>query len=232
VRVGQGAVTLRTAEVATQAFEPGWRTRLLGAITHPNVALILLSLGVYGLLFEFLSPGAVLPGTIGAIAVLLGLYALSALPVNVAGLGLVILGLALLVAEAFSPSLGVLGLGGAVAFVLGATLLVDTDLPELQPSWPFLAGVAAFAFALTAWTARAAWQARRRPNVSGPDAKIGGLARVLDWSGHSGFVHFDGERWAAQADLPLRPGQQARVVARHGLCLEVTAIDPVPPQGG
>jgi membrane-bound serine protease (ClpP class) len=147
VRIGQRDVGLRTAGLAMQALEPGWRTRLLGAITHPNVALILLTVGVYGLLFEFLSPGAVLPGTLGAISVLVGLYGLAALPLNFAGLGLVVLGLCLMIAEAFTPSLGALGLGGAVAFVLGATLLVDTDLPEFSVSWPLLAGVAAGALA-------------------------------------------------------------------------------------
>src|SRR5690606_22315344 len=134
VRVGQTDVTLETSGIAIEEQEPDWRTRLLAVITNPNMAVILMMVGIYGLLFEFLSPGALVPGTVGSISLLLGFYALAMLPVSYAGAGLVVLGLGLIVAEGFAPSFGILGLGGALAFLLGVTILFDTDVPGLQLS--------------------------------------------------------------------------------------------------
>ena len=120
---------------------PDWRTRLLAVITNPSVALILLSLGAYGLLFEFMSPGAVLPGVVGAICLLLGLYGLQLLPINYSGLALIFFGLACMVAEAFLPSFGVIGLGGVIAFVIGALLLLDSEAPGFGLPLGLVAGV-------------------------------------------------------------------------------------------
>ncbi len=149
VRVGQTEVRLDTAGLAVQEFEPDWRTRLLSVITDPNIAIILMMVGIYGLIFEFLAPGTMLPGTIGGICLLLGLYALALLPVSFAALGLIFLGVGLTVAEAHSPSFGALGIGGGVAVILGATILFDPDIPGLEVSRPLLGAIA---FAILAFS--------------------------------------------------------------------------------
>src|SRR5690606_5726993 len=138
VTVAGKTVALDTGGLRLEEIDPDWRTKLLAAITNPNVALILMMIGIYGLIFEFMNPGALYPGTIGAISLLVGLYALAVLPVNYAGLGLIVLGIALMIAEAFTPTFGVLGVGGAIAFVLGATILIDTDVPAFEVSWPII----------------------------------------------------------------------------------------------
>src|SRR5690606_36120598 len=181
VAVGERSVVLDTKEIAQIAIDPDWRTRLLSVLTNPNLALILMMIGFYGLIFEFMNPGALYPGTIGAICLLLGLYALSALPLNYAGLGLIVLGVALMIAEAFTPSVGVLGIGGAIAFVLGATILIDTDVPGFGVSLPVIAGIAATGLGFSLLVVRLAWRSRKRPGASGQGAMVGGRGAVLDW---------------------------------------------------
>jgi len=225
VRLDGTDLTLRTAGLAIEHAEPDWRTRLLAAITNPNVALILMMIGIYGLIFEFMSPGALYPGTIGAICLLVGLYALAALPVNFAGLGLIVLGIGLMVAEALSPSFGVLGVGGAVAFVLGATILIDTDAPGMEVSLPVVAGMAAASLTFVLITVRLALSSRRRRIVSGREEMIGAGGTVQDWSGRGGHVFTHGERWRAVADGPLAPGDRVRVRAIEGLTLTVARAD-------
>ena len=129
VKTAAGERTLNTTDAALVRVEPDWRTRFLAVITHPSIALILMMIGVYGLIFEFMNPGMVLPGVVGAIALLIALFALQLLPVSYAGLGLVLLGLSFMVAEIFVPSYGSLGIGGVIAFVVGALMLIDTDVP-------------------------------------------------------------------------------------------------------
>ncbi|MFJ0641896.1 nodulation protein NfeD, partial [Bordetella bronchiseptica] len=172
VRVGAANVVLHTSGLALVERGPDWRTRLLGVITNPNLALILLMVGVYGLIFEFMSPGALFPGVLGAICLLLGLYALSVLPLSYAGAGLVALGAALMVAEIFTPSLGALGVGGALSFVLGATMLVDADTPAYAVSLPLVGGVAVASLGLTFLIARLALRSRRAPQVSGAQGLV------------------------------------------------------------
>lgn len=219
---------LATRGATPDEYAPDWRTRLLAAVTHPSVALILMTIGVYGLVFEFMNPGYVAPGVIGAICLLLALYALQLLPVNYAGLGLVLLGLMLMMAEAFLPSFGILGLGGIVAFVAGALMLIDTEVPGYGIP-PALIGTLGVASALLlVGTARLALAARRRPVVSGPGALIGATARV-ESVGHAGacegWIRIEGELWQAASGQPLRQSQTVRVVGRKGLTLEVVAID-------
>lgn len=151
VTTAGGPVTIETQEMRLVQVEPNWRTRVLSAITNPNVALILMLIGFYGLIFEFMNPGALYPGAIGAISLLLGLYALAALPVNFAGIGLILLGLALITGEAFSPSFGVLGIAGAAAVALGATIMFNTDSPQFRIGWATAAGfgVASLAMVLS-----------------------------------------------------------------------------------
>lgn len=226
VRVGEARVVLETRGLAVEALEPDWRTRLLAAITNPNVALILLMVGVYGLLFEFMNPGALLPGTVGAISLLLGLYALAVLPVSQVGAALLLLGMVLMLAEAFTPSVGVLGIGGLVAFVFGATMLVDADVPGYGVSLPLVLGIALASLALSLLIARLALSSHRHRVVTGTQALIGATAQVLDWSGSTGHVLAAGERWQAGGESGLQPGQRVRVVEVRGLRLQVSAQPP------
>jgi membrane-bound serine protease (ClpP class) len=222
---------LATRGVVPVEFAPDWRTRLLAVVTHPSVALILMTIGIYGLIFEFMNPGFVAPGVIGAICLLLGLYALQLLPVNYAGLALVLLGLMLMVAEAFLPSFGVIGLGGVVAFIAGALMLVDTELPGYGIP-PALIGTLGVASALLlAGTVRLALAARRRPLASGATTLIGATATVEDIApggDRAGWVRIEGELWHAASGQPLAPQQTVRVVGRKGLTLEVVPIDSPP----
>ncbi len=221
VEVGTAKVTLDTRGLTLERFDADWRTRFLAAITNPNVALILMMIGIYGLIFEFMHPGALYPGTIGAICLLLGLYALAALPVNIAGLALIVLGVALMVAEAFVPSLGAIGIGGAVAFMLGAAILIDTDMPEFAIAWPVIGGIAASGVAFALLVGRIAVTAWRRQVVTGREQMIGGRGDVLQWRDRSGRVRVHGERWKAVSSAALRPGQRIRVTALEGLTLTV-----------
>jgi membrane-bound serine protease (ClpP class) len=221
VTVGSGKVTLDTRGLTLERLDPDWRTRFLGAITNPNVALILMMVGIYGLIFEFMHPGALYPGTIGAISLLVGLYALAALPVNFAGLALIVLGIALMVAEAFTPSLGALGIGGVVAFVLGAAILIDTELPEFEIAWSVIGGVAASGLAFALLVGRLAVSAYKRQVVTGRELMVGGHGEVVDWRDNAGRVLVQGERWKAESAAALSPGQRVRVTALHGLTLKV-----------
>ncbi|MBP1886842.1 NfeD family protein [Sinorhizobium mexicanum] len=221
VRVGQADIRLDTAGLAVEEALPDWRTRLLSVITDPNVALLLMIVGIYGLIFEFLTPGTVLPGTIGGISLLLGLYALAVLPVSYAGIGLIILGVGLLVAEAHAPSFGALGLGGGVALVLGAAILFDTDVPGLQVSWPVLGGVAIASLAFSALVARLAYISRRHKVVTGGEQMIGISGTVDSWTGGTGYVIARGERWKAVSGESLAVGEDVTVIDRNGLTLKV-----------
>lgn len=221
LRVGQADIRLDTAGLAVEDVPPDWRTRLLSVITDPNVALLLMIVGIYGLIFEFLTPGTVLPGTIGGISLLLGLYALAVLPVSYAGLGLILLGVALLVAEAHAPSFGVLGVGGGVAIVLGAAILFDTDVPGLEVSWPMLGGVAIASLVFGVLVARLALISRRHKVVTGAEQMLGIAGTVESWAGAAGYVIAHGERWKAVSTEPLSTGEDVMVVGRDGLTLKV-----------
>ena len=216
--------TLRTRGLARVEIEPNWRTRLLGTITNPNVALILMMIGIYGLFFEFMNPGALFPGTLGAICLLVGLYALAALPVNFAGIALILLGIGLMAAEAFSPSFGILGMGGIVAFVLGGTILVDTDIPEFRMSWPALVALAVVSAVLVAATARLAYTSRRRKVVSGAEEMVGASGVVLDWNEGRGHVFVHSERWRAAGPQIMRKDDRVCVTGIDGLVL---AVEPL-----
>jgi membrane-bound serine protease (ClpP class) len=221
VKVGEQERTLKTAGLQIIKIEPNWRVQILAAITNPNIAYLLLLLGIYGLIFEFINPGAVAPGVVGGIALLVGLYALNVLPINFAGVALLLLGIALMVAEAFLPSFGIVGIGGIIAFAIGSLLMFDTDVPGFSLSWPAVAlgtGVTA-AFFLIAIAA--AWRAHRRTVVTGEAALLGHSGRVVSWNGNQGFVHVQGEDWQARSDAPLAPGQTVRVAARRDLTLIV-----------
>lgn len=217
-------VTLNTRGLAVTQVEPDWRTTLLSAITNPNVAVILMMVGIYGLIFEFINPGSLYPGTIGSICLLIGLYAFAALPVNYAGLALMALGIGLMVAEHFTPSLGILGIGGVVAFVLGATILIDTDVPDFRIAWSVIIGLAAVSFGFVLLAGRLALSARRSRIVSGREEMIGAQGVVQDWEGRQGHVFAHGERWNASSASALAPGAPVRVLDVDGLTLRVNPV--------
>jgi len=207
----------------TEEFAPDAVTRLLAVLSNPNLALVLMMIGVYGIIFEFWNPGAVAPGVVGAISLTLGLYSLNQLPLDYAGLALIGLGIAFMVAEAFSPSFGVLGFGGLIAFVIGAAMLVDTDEPAYQLSWWLIGTMAALSAAILVVLLGFTLRAYRRPAVSGASQLIGAEAQVLDWSGTSGYVWADGERWAASGAAGLAIGAKALIRDIDGLTL---IVDP------
>lgn len=210
---------LALAGATTVAIERNWQERLLGVVSDPNVALLLMMLGFYGLLFEFYSPGLGVPGVVGGIALLLGLYGLALLPINYAGAALMALGVALMVAEAFVASFGVLGIGGVLAFAAGALMLVDAEVPGLQVSLAFVVPLAAASALVLAGLGALALRARRRPRVAGVEAMIGGRAEALADFAAEGPVRAFGETWQARSRRPLARGERARVVAVDGLTL-------------
>ena len=226
VRVGQREIVLDTAGLASEDFVPDWRTRLLSVVTDPNIAVILMMIGIYGLIFEFLSPGSVAPGTIGGICLLLGLYALSVLPVSYAGIGLIMLGIGLMVAEAHSPSFGVLGAGGSFALVLGAAILFDTDTPGFGVSWSVLTALAVASLGFSLLVARLAFSSRRHAVVTGSEQMIGLAGTVENWTGAAGTVIAHGERWQAVSAETLSRGENVKVIGRNGLTLEVIREGP------
>lgn len=221
IAIGDARVKIDSAQLALAHVRPDWRTRMLAAITNPNVAIVLMMLGVYGLVFEFMNPGSFLPGTLGAICLLTGLYAFAALPVNYAGLALILLGIGMLVAEAFLFSHGILGTGGVVAFALGASILVDADAPEFQISWSLIAGITVASAALILLIVRTALGARHRKVVSGREEMIGATGTVQDWKDGQGHVFVHGERWSATGHAQLREGQPVCVTGLSGLTVEV-----------
>lgn len=224
VDVNGQQITLMTKGIAVDRKEPDWRSEFLAVITNPTVAYLLLMIGIYGLLLEGYSPGSLVPGTIGGISLLLGLYALQLLPVNYAGLLLIGLGIALMISEAFAPSFGILGLGGVVAMVIGSIILMDTEVPGFSIDTGAIAAVAAFTSAIMAvliWVAIRAW---RRPVVSGGEEIIGAHGEAIaPIDAEQGTVFLLGERWTARSREPITAGQRVRVVGRNGLVLTVEA---------
>ncbi len=225
VRVAGGETrTLRTRGLRVEYRPPGWRTRLLAVVTDPNVAYILMLVGIYGLLFEFASPGYVLPGVTGAVSLLLALYAFQVLPVNYAGLGLLLLGIAFMVAEAFVPSFGALGLGGLAAFVAGSVLLFERGAGGYAVAYPLIAGVALASALFLVGAVGLVLRARRRRVVSGSEELIGARGEVLEDCAGEGRARIHGEVWAVRARVPLAAGRRVRVTGRDGLTLLVEPL--------
>jgi membrane-bound serine protease (ClpP class) len=211
---------LATRDAAREAIDPGLISRFLRVITDPNVAFILMLVGIYGLIFELSSPGAVAPGVIGTICLLLGLYALNMLPVNYAGLGLILLGTTLLVIEVFNPTV-VLGLGGIVAFVLGAVMLFELEAPGFRLSWPVIGITAAIFIGLILVVLGSLRRAQKGPMRLGPQAMRGLSAEIIDWSESEGHVFTQGERWQARGAEAFKPGEVVEVANIVDLTLVV-----------
>ena len=212
---------LATAALAVVTTPPDWRTELLALVTNPNVAFILMLIGVYGLILEFFNPGAVAPGLVGAICLLVALYALALLPINYAGAALVFLGIALMVAEAHIGAFGAIGVGGIAAFVIGALLMFPSRVPGLALSDAVVIGTAIGSAALFLLALAALLRSRKRPIVTGGEALIGATGETVAWQGNEGRVRIEGEIWRARADAPLPDGSHVKVVSRDGLVLLV-----------
>lgn len=220
----------QTLELATQGMqvetiEPDWRTRLLAVIADPNITYILILLGFYGLLLEFYNPGFIVPGVVGAISLILALFALQVLPVNYAGLGLIILGIIFMSAEAFIPSFGALGIGGLIAFVIGSIMLIDTDAPGYGISPALIATVSVTSAAFFIFVLGMVVRARERPVVSGQEQMIGAQGTAREDFSDQGWVHVHGETWRARTHRPVRRGQRVRVTGMDELLLEIEPIE-------
>jgi membrane-bound serine protease (ClpP class) len=213
-------LSLRGAEV--HAIEPDWRTRVLAVITNPSVAYLLILIGIYALIFEFSNPGLVLPGVVGAICILVAMYAFQLLPVNYAGLALLLLGVAFMAAELWVTSHGALAVGGLAAFVIGSIMLLDTDVPQFEIPYTLIGGVtvasAAFVFLVLGMLMRS----RRRPVVSGREYLVGARGEALEDIAGEGWARVQGERWRVRADAPLKAGERLRITGVHGLLLDAT----------
>ena len=223
VRTIEGERVLATRHAPVREIEPGWKSRLLSIVTDPNIAFILLMIGVYGIIFEFWHPGLAGPGIVGAICLLVGLMALSVLPISLAGLGLLVLGIGMMAAEAFTPGVGVLGLGGVVAFILGGLFLFDPAGADIDfaVAWPVVVGAAVTNALLFVGLLGMVLRVRRRKVVTGAEQMIGLEGRVVDWENGRGRIRVHGEVWSARAAAPLAPGAPVRVERRDGLTLHV-----------
>jgi len=225
VEVAGASLVLDTADAATQMFEPDWRTRVLSAITDPNIAYVLLLIGVYGLIYELANPGAMVPGVVGAIALITALFAFQALPVNYAGLVMLALGVAFMVLEAIVPSFGALGIGGAIAFVFGSVILYRDESGQIGVAIPLIATFALLSMALFIGVVGYAVKTRRRPVVSGREQMLHALGVAEEDFARTGRVHVHSESWAAMTRTPLHKGQRVRVVGIDGLELTVEPLD-------
>ena len=231
VQVGDDERRLRTADLVVIAQQPDWKTRLLSIISDPNVAYILMLIGIYGLVYEFSNPGAVLPGTVGAVSLLLALYAFQLLPINYAGMALIILGLALMIGEAFAPSFGALGLGGAAAFIVGSFILIDTEAPGFGLSIPLVIGFAIGSALLLFFVVGMGLRAYRRPVSSGGEEMIGAVGEAVDGFPGEGSVHIHGEVWTARSGAAIPRNAPVRVTGRDGLSLLVEPLSQGADQG-
>jgi membrane-bound serine protease (ClpP class) len=215
-KLGKGDAPIVNVEV-------DWRTRVLAVLTNPSVAYILILLGIYALIFEFTNPGLILPGVVGAICVLLALYAFHLLPVNYAGLLLIVLGIGFMVAEAFVPAFGSLGIGGLIAFVLGSIILIDADSVPTGFDIPYtlIGGLAAASAAFLFFVVGMAVRQRRQPVVSGREYLIGASAEALEDFEREGWARVQGENWRVRSGAPVRRGERLRVRDIQGLVLTV-----------
>lgn len=216
---------LQTAGLTLKEINPDWRSRFLSVITNPNIAYILMLVGIYGLILEFSNPGSLVPGTVGAICLLLAMYSFQLLPINYAGMALILLGIALMVGEAFEPSFGMLGIGGVIAFVIGSIILMDTDAPGFGIDISVIATFAVTSVILFVFIIGMAIKARRRPVVSGMEELLGSEALVIENFEQEGRVNIHSENWNALCDTALQKGQHVKVIGIDGLTLQV---EPLP----
>jgi membrane-bound serine protease (ClpP class) len=221
------ARTLSTEGAPIEKLDPDWRSRLLSVITDPSIAYILMLIGIYGILFEFYNPGMILPGVVGAICLLIALYAFQMLPINYAGLALILLGVTFMVAELFVTSYGALGVGGAVAFVLGSIMLIDTELPGYEIPWTLIALVTATSAVFFMLVLGMAVKAHQRRVVSGREDMLGAIGEIIEHSDGQWWARVRSETWQVRAAdaTNLRNGARVRVTGMDGLILLVEPAD-------
>lgn len=219
VSINQKKIELVLHNARIVSIKPSWRSQFIATITDPNIAYILMLLGIYGLLLEFYSPGVGIAGITGGIFLLIALYALHLLPLNFAGAALLLLGVVLLVMESLIPSFGVFGIGGVGAFVIGSIFLFDTKLEQFKVSLPLIAGFAFISALFIIFALGFIYRARKNKIVSGQEEIINAWVTVEDDFTDNGYVLFNGERWAARSTKPLRKHQQVQVQAISGLTL-------------
>jgi len=223
VRLASGDRALATADLEIVRVDPDWRTRLLAVITSPNVAYILMLVGIYGIIFELSNPGSIYPGVIGAISLVLAFYALQVMPVNFAGLALILLGLVFMIAEAFVPSFGILGIGGMIAFVTGSIILWDD--PDLNVSIPLIVATAAVVAVFSLWVLGRLMRIRRvKPTIGGEDELVGMIGEARQDFVGKGQIFVNSEIWNADVSKPVKRGQKVRVMGKDGLRLKVEAV--------
>ncbi len=221
IEVAGRQLTLQLSAAPRVEYRPDWRTEFLAVITNPNVAYLLMLIGIYGLIFEFSNPGFGVPGVLGVISLMIALYAFQVLPISYAGLGLMLLGIGLMIAEAYAPSFGILGIGGALAFTVGSIMLMDTDLPAYQIAWPVIIALGVSTLLVAFGLVAMALRARNRPQTLGVDAARGQVLSVEQLLDGQAMVRFESELWPVRCDQSLVPGDQVRVKGSAGLHLLV-----------
>ena len=224
VEVSGATRTLATSGATIEVFAANWRIRLLGVISNPEIVLLLGLIGLYGLMYEGWNPGAIVPGVVGAICLLLAAYALQVLPVNYAGLALILVGVALMVGEAYAPSFGALGIGGIAAFVFGSIIMFDSGVPGFGISYAFVTGLALIFAVLLIWLLSFLLRLRRRGAVSGSASIVGGIALAMEDFRDDGRVWLEGEAWHARSEVPVAKDQQVVVRKMDGLTLDVEPV--------
>ncbi|HCH70496.1 MAG TPA: serine protease [Colwellia sp.] len=210
-------LSLNNARIVSK--NPDWRSQFIATITNPNIAYILMLLGIYGLLLEFYSPGVGIAGITGGISLLVALYAFQLLPLNFVGVALLLLGIVLMLMESLIPSFGVFGVGGLGAFVIGSIFLFDTQLDQFKVSLPLIGGLAFISTIFIMFALGVIYRARKSKIVSGQEEIINAWVTVEDDFIDNGFVLFNGERWAASSKERLKKNQQVQVKAINGLTL-------------
>lgn len=223
VKMEIGEISLDTANAPVEFVEPDWRYELLSIITDPNIAYILMLIGIYGLIFEFSNPGYVLPGVVGAICLVLALYAFQVLPINYAGLALILLGIIFMIGEAFMPSFGALGLGGVIAFAVGSVILLDEE--NLSVSLPLIGGTALLSAVFFLWVAGMFIRMRRKKYVSGAEEMVGAQGEALEDFDRSGHIRVHSELWTGVSEQPVRKGQRVEVLSMDGLKLNIKVLE-------
>lgn len=217
-----GKVILATKGLIIELFEPDWRTKILTVITDPNIAYILMLLGIYGLIYELANPGFILPGIVGTICLLLALYTFQILPINYAGLALIILGVTFMIAETFVPSFGALGIGGVIALVVGSVILMDEE--GMRISLLLIGSTALVSAGFFLWVMSRLFTMRRKKVVTGAEEMIGIIGEATGDFTEQGRVWVHGESWQAQSSVPIKKGQKIQVIAKNGLLLKVIIL--------
>ena len=223
VMEGGNTITLSTRDLTIVEIPPDWRTRILAVVTDPNVAYILMLLGIYGLIYELANPGFVLPGVVGGICLLLALYTFHILPINYAGLALILLGITFMVAEAFAPSFGALGVGGIVSFVVGSIILIDEE--SMRIAIPLIGGIALASLGFILWVISRLLTISRKKVRTGAEVMVGSIGEAMADFTDEGRVWVMGESWRAQSPTSVEKGQKVQVISQDGLLLQVNILE-------